>query len=86
MVCVEGELVILQWEERRQVCVCFLIVLKSIDVYFREPMGVVILEGCTVELAEEETDYHAFKVVRWQNNRNYITTILWLKNIHYLQL
>ena len=29
---------------------------------FREPMGVVILEGCTVELAEEETDFHAFKV------------------------
>ena len=28
----------------------------------REPLGVIILEGCTVELAEEETDVYAFKV------------------------
>ena len=28
----------------------------------REPLGVIILEGCTVELAEEETDVFAFKV------------------------
>jgi len=29
----------------------------------REPLGVIILEGCTVELAEEETDVYAFKVI-----------------------
>jgi len=29
----------------------------------REPLGVIILEGCTVELAEEETDVYAFKIV-----------------------
>jgi len=29
----------------------------------REPLGVIILEGCTVELAEEETDVFAFKIV-----------------------
>ena len=28
----------------------------------REPVGVVILEGCTVELAEEEQEKFAFKV------------------------
>ena len=28
----------------------------------REPIGVIILEGCTVELAEEETEVFAFKV------------------------
>ena len=28
----------------------------------REPVGVIILEGCTVELAEEETEVFAFKV------------------------
>ena len=28
----------------------------------REPLGVIILEGCTVELAEEETEVYAFKV------------------------
>ena len=31
-------------------------------LYVREPLGVIILEGCTVELAEEETDVFAFKV------------------------
>ena len=30
----------------------------------REPLGVIILEGCTVELAEEETEVYAFKVER----------------------
>ena len=30
----------------------------------REPLGVIILEGCTVELAEEETEVYAFKVGR----------------------
>jgi len=29
----------------------------------REPLGVIILEGCTVELAEEETEVYAFKIV-----------------------
>ena len=29
---------------------------------FREPLGVIILEGCTVELAEEETEVYAFKI------------------------
>lgn len=29
----------------------------------REPLGVIILEGCTVELAEEETDVFAFKII-----------------------
>ena len=29
----------------------------------KEPVGVIILEGCTVELAEEETDVYAFKVL-----------------------
>jgi len=29
----------------------------------REPLGVIILEGCTVELAEDETDVFAFKIV-----------------------
>ena len=29
----------------------------------REPLGVIILEGCTVELAEEETSLFAFKIV-----------------------
>ena len=28
----------------------------------REPLGVIILEGCTVELAEEETEVYAFKI------------------------
>ena len=28
----------------------------------KEPIGVIILEGCTVELAEEETEHYAFKV------------------------
>ena len=28
----------------------------------KEPLGVVILEGCTVELAEEETEFFSFKV------------------------
>lgn len=36
----------------------FVLKLKST----REPLGVIILEGCTVELAEEETDVFAFKV------------------------
>ena len=29
----------------------------------KEPLGVIILEGCTVELAEEETEHYAFKVI-----------------------
>lgn len=29
----------------------------------REPLGVIILEGCTVELAEEETEVYAFKIL-----------------------
>jgi len=29
----------------------------------KEPLGVIILEGCTVELAEEETEVYAFKIV-----------------------
>lgn len=29
----------------------------------RDPLGVIILEGCTVELAEEETEHFAFKLV-----------------------
>jgi len=29
----------------------------------REPLGVIILEGCTVELAEEETELYAFKII-----------------------
>ena len=28
----------------------------------KEPVGVIILEGCTVELAEEEIDKFAFKI------------------------
>ena len=28
----------------------------------REPVGVIILEGCAVELAEDETEFYAFKV------------------------
>ena len=28
----------------------------------REPVGVIILEGCTIELAEEEVDKFAFKI------------------------
>ena len=30
----------------------------------KEPLGVIILEGCTVELAEEETEVYALKVGR----------------------
>ena len=30
----------------------------------KEPLGVIILEGCTVELAEEETEHYAFKVIQ----------------------
>jgi len=29
----------------------------------KDPLGVIILEGCTVELAEEETEVYAFKIV-----------------------
>lgn len=29
----------------------------------REPLGVIILEGCRVELAEEETEVFAFKIM-----------------------
>ena len=29
----------------------------------REPLGVIILEGCTIELAEEEQEMCAFKIV-----------------------
>jgi len=29
----------------------------------KEPIGVIILEGCTIELAEEETEVFAFKVM-----------------------
>jgi len=29
----------------------------------KEPIGVIILEGCTVELAEDEVDVYAFKLV-----------------------
>jgi len=29
----------------------------------KDPLGVIILEGCTVELAEEETEHFAFKLV-----------------------
>ena len=57
----QGELVVLQREAGRQVRhrdVIFVLKLKST----REPLGVIILEGCTVELAEEETDVFAFKV------------------------
>jgi hypothetical protein len=28
----------------------------------KEPVGVIILEGCTIELAEEEVDKFAFKI------------------------
>ncbi|KAL1132830.1 hypothetical protein AAG570_010782 [Ranatra chinensis] len=38
----------------------------------REPLGVVVLEGCTIELAEDE-DQFAFKIVfHGQGNRSYI--------------
>jgi len=29
----------------------------------KEPLGVIVLEGCTIELAEDEKDVYAFKVV-----------------------
>ena len=31
--------------------------------YDKEPIGVIILEGCTIELAEEEQEMCAFKIV-----------------------
>lgn len=31
--------------------------------YDKEPVGVIILEGCTIELAEEEQEMCAFKIV-----------------------
>ena len=36
----------------------------------KEPIGVIILEGCTIELAEEETEVFAFKVGRRMNMKN----------------
>jgi len=35
----------------------------SVNQGDKEPLGVIILEGCTVELAEEETELNAFKIV-----------------------
>ena len=31
--------------------------------YDKEPIGVIIIEGCTIELAEEEQEMCAFKIV-----------------------
>lgn len=60
----------------------------------KEPLGVVILEGCTVELAEEEQEKLAFKIAfHGEGKRTYIigtesqvikeayTTILLVKNM-----
>ena len=39
----------------------------------REPVGVVILEGCTIELAEEEREKFAFKVAfHGEGKRTYV--------------
>jgi len=42
----------------------------------KEPLGVIILEGCTVELAEEETDHYAFKLVFHTEGRTGRTYVL----------
>ena len=39
----------------------------------REPVGVVILEGCTIELAEDEQEKFAFKIVfHGEGKRTYV--------------
>ena len=39
----------------------------------REPVGVIIIEGCTIELAEEEEEKFAFKIVfHGDGKRTYI--------------
>jgi len=42
----------------------------------KEPLGVIILEGCTVELAEEETEHYAFKLVFHSEGRTGRTYVL----------
>lgn len=42
----------------------------------KEPLGVIILEGCTVELAEEETEHYAFKLVFHTEGRTGRTYVL----------
>lgn len=40
----------------------------------REPIGVIILEGCRIELAENETELFAFKIVFSGNPQNPMRT------------
>jgi hypothetical protein len=39
----------------------------------KEPLGVIILEGCTIELAEEEFEKFAFKIAfHGEGKRSYV--------------
>ena len=39
----------------------------------KDPVGLIIMEGCTIELAEEEQEKHAFKIIfHGEGKRTYI--------------
>lgn len=48
----------------------------------KEPMGMIVLEGCTIELAEDEEQF-GFKIVfHGLNNRSYVLAAESQVNIH----